>query len=97
MELLTFPTIDLSIEKNASKARRKKALPAFERNSIGPLNQALFSIPTTSNNAETSTVTDTIESVTNTIEVNQTNSNTNLPQKRGRGRPRKTASVQKNS
>lgn len=38
IELLTFPTLELRIEKNASRGRRKKALPAFERNSIGPLN-----------------------------------------------------------
>ncbi|RNA04733.1 hypothetical protein BpHYR1_005336, partial [Brachionus plicatilis] len=42
IELLTFPTLDLRIEKNASRSRRKKALAAFERNSIGPLNNELF-------------------------------------------------------
>ncbi|RNA00988.1 hypothetical protein BpHYR1_033270 [Brachionus plicatilis] len=36
IKLLTFPTLDLGIEKNASISRCKKALPGFERNSIEP-------------------------------------------------------------
>ncbi|RNA07589.1 hypothetical protein BpHYR1_036713, partial [Brachionus plicatilis] len=40
--LLSFPTLDLRIEKNVSKGRRKKALPALERNSMGPINQELL-------------------------------------------------------
>ncbi|RNA08036.1 hypothetical protein BpHYR1_021341 [Brachionus plicatilis] len=35
------------------ESRRKKVLPAFERNSIGPLNHDLFSIPTTSTQSDT--------------------------------------------
>ncbi|RNA11177.1 hypothetical protein BpHYR1_049110 [Brachionus plicatilis] len=42
LELLEFPTLDLNIEKNSKRGRRKKALPALERNSTGPLNVQIF-------------------------------------------------------
>ncbi|RNA27771.1 hypothetical protein BpHYR1_027430 [Brachionus plicatilis] len=42
LELLEFPTLDLNIEKNSKRGRRKKALPALERNSTGPLNLQIF-------------------------------------------------------
>ncbi|RNA11609.1 hypothetical protein BpHYR1_010580 [Brachionus plicatilis] len=37
----------VKIAKKCLKRPSKKALPALERNSMGPLNQELFSIPTT--------------------------------------------------
>ena len=42
LSLTEFPTLDLSIEKNAKRGRRKKALPALQRNSNGPLNTNAF-------------------------------------------------------
>ncbi|RNA41831.1 hypothetical protein BpHYR1_040026 [Brachionus plicatilis] len=42
LELLKFPTLDLNIEKNSKRGRRKKALPALERNSTSPLNVKIF-------------------------------------------------------
>ena len=42
LKLLEFPTLDLNIEKNSKRGRRKKALPALERNSTGPLNANIF-------------------------------------------------------
>ncbi|RNA36219.1 hypothetical protein BpHYR1_015850, partial [Brachionus plicatilis] len=47
----------------------KKVLPAFERNSIGPLNHKLFSIPTTSTQYDTpiTAIVNTVEEVSSTI------------------------------
>ena len=42
LKLLEFPTLDLNIEKNSKRGRRKKAFPALERNSTGPLNVNVF-------------------------------------------------------
>ncbi|RNA06603.1 hypothetical protein BpHYR1_027698 [Brachionus plicatilis] len=59
IELLTLQKINLGIEKNASRGRCKKVtrvfkrLPAFERNSTGPLNHELFPIPTNSTQSDT--------------------------------------------
>ena len=73
MGLLSFPTLDLRIEKNASKGRRKKALPALERNSMGPINQELFSMPTSSNETDIpiTTETQTIQPESNNLFVLQ--------------------------
>ncbi|CAF1021939.1 unnamed protein product [Brachionus calyciflorus] len=42
LKLLKFPTLDLNIKKNSKRSRRKKVLPALERNSTGPLNLHVF-------------------------------------------------------
>ncbi|RMZ96726.1 hypothetical protein BpHYR1_001172 [Brachionus plicatilis] len=86
------------IEKNASKGRRKKALPALIRNSIGPINQELFSLQTNSNLAETPITIETqsIESEPS-IQIALLTANDNSSQtvqKRGRGPSRKNDLVQ---
>jgi len=68
MDLLSFPTLDLRIEKNASKGRRKKALPALERNLMGPLNRELFQMPSSSIQVDTP-----ISTVFNSVESNPSN------------------------
>ena len=43
LSLTELPTLDLNIEKNSKKGRRKKALPALQINSKSPLNINAFS------------------------------------------------------
>ncbi|RNA34454.1 hypothetical protein BpHYR1_021522 [Brachionus plicatilis] len=42
----TFPALDLNIEQNSKRGRRKKASSALQRNSTGPLNRDAFNMPT---------------------------------------------------
>ena len=42
----TFSALDLNIEQNAKRGRRKKAFSALQRNSTGSLNRDAFNMPT---------------------------------------------------
>ncbi|RNA35200.1 hypothetical protein BpHYR1_034862 [Brachionus plicatilis] len=50
-----FPSLDLGIEKNHKRGRRKRCAPALQRNSFGPLNPALINntVPSTSTALQT--------------------------------------------
>ncbi|RNA23519.1 hypothetical protein BpHYR1_050333 [Brachionus plicatilis] len=76
----TFPALDLNIEQNAKRGRRKKASSALQRNSTGPLNRDAFNMLTQLvSNSETNDSQPVINELTNQ----------SAPTKRPRGRPRK--------
>ncbi|RNA42707.1 hypothetical protein BpHYR1_017517 [Brachionus plicatilis] len=76
----TFPALDLNIEQNSKRGRRKKASSALQRNSTGPLNRDAFNMPT-----QLVSISETNDSQPVINEL----TNQSAPTKRPRGRPRK--------
>ena len=76
----TFPALDLNIEQNSKRGRRKKTCSGLQRNSTGPLNRDAFNMPTQLVlNSETNDSQPVINELTNQ----------SAPTKRPEGLPRK--------
>ncbi|RNA39057.1 hypothetical protein BpHYR1_012753 [Brachionus plicatilis] len=78
----TFSALDLNIEQNSKRGRRKKASSALQRNSTGPFNRDAFNINMSAQLVSNSETNDS-QPVINEL------SNQSAPTKRPRGRPRK--------
>lgn len=67
-----FPSLDLNIEKNHKRGRRKKCAPALQRNSFGPLNPTLLTDPAPTTSKKRGRPKKIVEDVIPTVEPQQT-------------------------
>ncbi|RNA11606.1 hypothetical protein BpHYR1_010577 [Brachionus plicatilis] len=103
LNLNKFPGLDLAIEGNAKRGRKKKARSALERNSIAPINRQLDNLNQHEVQQEvSSTVLNVNYSIFNSSHQNQlvlasnsavqdlVENNIQISEKRKRGRPKKS-------